>query len=391
MITRTAVALRFAVIIAAGCALAGCSPLGDALARDEEAGPRTAKIVVMAPPEVASAAGVLAAVQLAVQDSELTIPGWTVDVAAVDDTDAHTAAVALTHDPEVVAVVGGLTGPAVRASQPLLADASILFVSPADAAPEHTRGADPAAPLRPYPSYFRTAVAGVDAIATAADYVVSGLDAQKVAIIDGGGSDEAVRFAAEIRRLGSDVVAPPPLGADRERIAQAVETATAAKAEVIYAAGDAALAAQVAKTLAGTGVEATLVGGAALRSEDFITAAGTAADGAVAVVDPLREGGPAIAAGDLAARLAERGVDDPGPYSAAAYDAGTAIAETLGGCLSDKDSVVDARAECVGQMMQVSFVGVSGEVAFDAFGDRAGIRPQVFQVRDGAWIELGSA
>jgi hypothetical protein len=34
---------------------------------------------------------------------------------------------------------------------------------------------------------------------------------------------------------------------------------------------------------------------------------------------------------------------------------------------------------------------VTGEVAFDAFGDRAGTRPQVFQIRDGVWIELGSA
>jgi branched-chain amino acid transport system substrate-binding protein len=388
---RTAVALRFAVIITVGCALAGCSPLGDALARDQEAGPRTAKIVVMGPPDGASAAGVLPAVQLAVQDRELAIPGWTVDVVAVDDTDADTAAEALTEDPEVIAVVGGLSGPAVRASQPLLADASILFVSPADVAPEHTRGADPAAPLRPYPTYFRTAVTGVDAIATAANYAVSGLDADLVAIVDGGGSDEAARFAAEVRRLGSEVVDTTSPGADRDRIAQAVETATAANAEVVYTAGNAALAAQVAKTLAGTGVDATLVGGPALRSEDFITVAGTAAEGAVAVVDPLREDGPATAAGDLAARLAEQGVDDPGSYSAAAYDAGTAIAETLSGCLSDKDSVVDARAGCVAQMTQVSFVGVSGEVAFDAFGDRAGVRPQVFQVRDGAWIELGSA
>ncbi len=387
---HTAVAVRFTVITAAGCVLAGCTPIGDALARDEEPGPRIAKIVVMAPPAGASATGVLAAVQLAIQDQELAIPGWTVDVAAVDDTD-DTAAAALTEDPEVIAVVGGLSGPAVRASQPLLADASILFVSPADVAPVHTRGADPAAPLRPYASYFRTAAVGVDAVATAANYVVSGLDAQQVAIIDGAGSDEAVRFAAEIRRRGSEVVATTPPGADREQIAQAVETAIAAKAQVIYTAGDAALAGQVAKTLAGTGVEATLVGGAVLRSEDFITAAGTAADGAVAVVDPLRDSGPAAAAGELVARLAERGVDDPGSYTAAAYDAGTAIAETLRRCLSDEDSAAAARAGCVAEMTHVSFAGVTGEVAFDAFGDRAGNRPQVFQIRDGAWIELGSA
>ncbi|HEX2361116.1 MAG TPA: branched-chain amino acid ABC transporter substrate-binding protein [Jiangellaceae bacterium] len=391
---RATVARRLAAATAAGCVLAGCSSIGDLLTESDEGGPRTAKIVVMAPAEGTSAeAGteVLAAVQLALDDAALSIPNWTVEVVAVGNTDARAASEALIENPEVVAVVGGLSGTSVRTIQPILGEASILFVSPADVAPEHTRGADPAAPLRPYVSYFRTAVAAEDVIDTAANYAVDGLDAQKVVIIDGGASDDAARFAAYVRRLGADVVATTPPNADWERIEHVVESADAAKVDVIYTTGDAEFAAQVAKTLAGTGLDATLVGGAALRSEDFVTAAGTAADGVVAVVDPQPVDTSTGAGEDLAARLGEHVVDAPGSYAPAAYDAGTALAAVLRRCLSDEDTAAAAREKCVAEMAQVSFAGVTGEVAFDAFGDRAGTRPQVFQIRDGVWIELGSA
>jgi ABC-type branched-subunit amino acid transport system substrate-binding protein len=396
---RATVVRRLAATTAAGCVLAGCSSIGDLLTESDEGGPRAAKIVVMAPAEGTSAeagAEVLAAVQLALDDAALSIPDWTVEVVAVGDTDARAASEALIENPEVVAVVGGLSGTSVRVIQPILGEASILFVSPADVAPEHTRGADPAAPLRPYVSYFRTAVAGGDAVDTAANYAVDGLDAQKVVIIDGGASDggasdEAARFAAHVRRLGADVVATTPPNADWERIEHVVESADAAKVDVIYTTGDAEFAAHVAKTLAGTGLDASLVGGTALRSEDFVTAAGTAADGAVAVVDPHRVDTSTGAGEDLAARLGENVVDAPGSYAPAAYDAGTALAAVLRRCLSGEDTAAAAREKCVAEMAQVSFAGVTGEVAFDAFGDRAGTRPQVFQIRDGVWIELGSA
>ena len=54
-----------------------------------------------------------------------------------------------------------------------------------------------------------------------------------------------------------------------------------------------------------------------------MVAAGTAADGAVAVVGPSLGRTPGRAVDDLAARLAQQGIDAPGPFAATAYDAGT--------------------------------------------------------------------
>ena len=255
------------------------------------------------------------------------------------NTDARAASEALIENPEVVAVVGGLSGTSVRTIQPILGEASILFVSPADVAPEHTRGADPAAPLRPYVSYFRTAVAAEDVIDTAANYAVDGLDAQKVVIIDGGASYMPLDSPPRYRRLGADVVATTPPNADWERIQHVVESADAAKVDVIYTTGDAEVAAQVARTLAGTGLEATLVGGVDLRSEDFVTAAGTAADGAVAVVDPQRVE-TSTGGRRLVARLGDHGVDAPGSYARRPMT--PALAAALRRCLPGEETAAAA-------------------------------------------------
>jgi branched-chain amino acid transport system substrate-binding protein len=390
---RPMVAIRVTAIVVTAGVFAGCSPAGDLFAGDEDPGPPTAKVVVLVPQDGSGeSAGIVAAVELAVQDRAPVAPGWTLSVLPVDEaSDAATTATRLADDDDVVAVVGGLSDRVVRTVQPVLAGASILFVSPADVAPEHTRGSDPTNPLRPYVSYFRTTVADADEIKTAADYAVGGLGAEKIAVVDGGGSDETARFTVEVRRLGAEIVASARAGADRAGIAKAIAAAVSKQADVVYTAGDTAIGTQVAKSLASTGLDAHLVGGAALHSVTFLSAAGTAADGAVAVVAPTRQSESVGASSDLVARLTERGVDAAGPLAAAAYDAGAALAQALSRCLPARESAIEAREQCIAEMQQVSVGGLTGEVAFDAFGDRVGSRPQVYEVRDGAWVEVGAS
>jgi branched-chain amino acid transport system substrate-binding protein len=388
---RPTVAGRVTATVLTASALAGCSSVGALVDEDEQQGPPSAKIAVLVPQDgTGPAAEVLAAVELAVDDRMPVAPGWAVTVVAIDASDAAAAAGRLAEDDEVVAVVGGLSGAQVRVAQPLLADASILFVSPVDSAPEHTRGADPAQPLRPYSTYFRTVVVGGDVVQTAADYAVGGLGAQKVAVVDGGGSDETARFAAEVRRRGADVVASAPAGTDGGGIARVIAASVSEQADVIYTADDAAVAAQIAKSLARTGLDAHLVGSSALHSQEFLSGAGTAAEGAVAVVAPTQRTSTAETPGELAARLADRGVE-AGPLAATAYDAGTALAHALSRCLPPHDATIAAREECVTEMARVSFAGITGEIAFDAFGDLAGGRSQVYEVRNGAWVEIGGS
>jgi branched-chain amino acid transport system substrate-binding protein len=395
---RPALRLRVVTSVAAlSTVLAGCGTVGDLLGAGTDTGPRTAEVVVLVPAagkQAEAGAGVLEAVRLAVGDSEFATPGWSVDVVEVDDAGdpqrAAEVADEVAADDRVAAVVGGLSAQVVRAVQPVLAGASVPFVSPADVAPEHTRGADPASPLRPYVSYFRTALAGGDPVAVAADYAVTGLEARRVAVVDGGAGPDADRFRVQAEKLGAEIVAFGTAGRDGAGIDAVLTAAVSHQAGVVYVAGDAELAGQVARRLAGTGLAATLVGRASLRSEEFMAAAGAAADGAVAVVGP-RVAGPRQLGGDLTARLADAGIDVPGPFAAAAYDAGAAVAQALSRCLPGQNTAVQARARCVGELERVSFRGVTGEVSFDRYGDRTGAVPAVYEVRDGAWHEVGAA
>jgi branched-chain amino acid transport system substrate-binding protein len=95
--------------------------------------------------------------------------------------------------------------------------------------------------------------------------------------------------------------------------------------------------------------------------------------------------------GDLVAGLAGQGIDAPGPFAAAAFDAGTAVAQALARCLPAEETAAQARAGCVDEMDEVSFRGVTGEVTFDRYGDRTGAAPAVFEVREGSWHEVGAA
>lgn len=395
---RSALRLRWLAAAAVPAVLAGCGTVGDLVGTEADVGPRMAKIVVLVPAEGKQAdagAGVLGAVRLAVADSELSIPDWSVEVVEMDDTGdperAAEVADEIADDEQVAAVVGGLSAQVVRAVQPVLAQASVPFVSPADVAPEHTRGSDPASPLRPYASYFRTALPGGDVVVVAADYAVVGLGASRVAVVDGGTGEEADRFRAEVERRGAEIVAFGAAERDGAGIDAVMTAAVSHRAGVVYVTGEAEVAALVARRLAGTGLQATLVGGVNLRSEGFMAAAGTAADGAVAVVGPRVASGRGQAAGDLMARLVEQGVDPPGPFAAAAYDAGTAVAQALSRCLPTEGTAAQSRAGCVDEMDEVSFRGVTGEVAFDRYGDRTGAVPAVFEVREGSWHEVGAA
>jgi branched-chain amino acid transport system substrate-binding protein len=383
---RPPVAFRVAVAVVTAYGLAGCSSAGE-FAGEDEAGPPTATIVVLAPEGNESAARVADAVRLAVDDRGPVVAGWTLSVVAVDASDVAATVYEVAADDQTVAVVGGLSGRAVRVLQPVLEDASILFVSPADVAPEHTRGADPADPWRPYATYFRTAMVPADAVDTAARYAVDGLGAQRIAVVDASGSDDSLRFAGGVRLRGAEIVASGPVGTGGLGIERVIATSVSKRADAVYTTGDTAVAVEIAGRLARAGLDVPLIGGSALRSKAFLTGAGSAADGAVAVVAPASPPDATGRADELVARLAERGIEGEG-LAAAAYDAGAALAEALHRCLPAHATALAARAACVAEMQHVSVAGVTGEIAFDAFGDRAGTHPDVYQVRDGGWVEL---
>ena len=374
---------RGGVAAAAAClvTLSSCGNVGDLIGGGDTE-PRVGKVVVLVPsdgPAAADGAGVAAAVELALADTAPS--GWTVEVEQVPDggTRSGAAAVAtqIASDRDVIAVIGGLTDEVVRAAQPVLDRNGIPFISPADGVPEHTRGPDPSDPLRPYETYFRTAVVGEQPEAYAARYAVEGLGVDQIAIVQRDRVAEAGRVANRVRSTGARVVAAEP-----GDVASAVATAKDSGAGAVYVAGDARFVAAVTTEVVRSGLSAWVIGGADLLDSEFLAAAGATAGRAVAIAPATLE---------PTADRAVPGVTDPGRFGAAAYDAGQVVAETLDRCLPPvrEAEAASARKGCLAELGATSLEGVTGPVVFDAYGDRPGAWPLAYVVVDGGWQEVG--
>ena len=127
---------------------------------------KIAKIGIMAPLSgdlSALGLGIQHSVELAVKQANESnaIPGWTLQVEAKDDEAkpdvGKNAATAFAGEANVAGVVGNLNSSVAQSTQPVLATAKIVQVSPANTNPTLTQGADfKTAPKRTYDTYFRT-------------------------------------------------------------------------------------------------------------------------------------------------------------------------------------------------------------------------------------------
>lgn len=371
---------RWVALTAAAGLLASCGMVG-ALG-DDDAGAQTATVGVLVPAtgwQQADGEAVVAAVRAAIGERAGDIGGWTVEVVAVDEGEkGETAADAVAElaDEDAVAVVGGLTTAGVRAAQPVLDDEDVLFVSPADVVPAHTRGADPSTPLRPYRTYFRTAVGDEQPAAALARYAVSGLGADAVAVVDGGDAAEARAFTAAVDDAGGTVVA------SGTEAAAVVAKAKQEGATAVFVAGDTEAATAVDQQLRTARLDAALLGATALSGDDGAGLRSAAVRAQPAELDAT--------AGVRSGRTAEQIGADLREFGAAAYDAGTAIGTVLARCLPPASSASSARRGCLGEMSQLDFAGATGEVAFDEFGDRAGGSVRLSVLRDGVWEVVGA-
>ena len=371
--------------VACVVALPSCGGLGDLIGGgDQGAGPRVAEVVVLVPDSGEHAAdgeGVAAAVEKALADAAPS--GWVVEVEQVSDgADRSAAAVVaeeIADDDDVIAVIGGLSAEVVRAVQPILDRNGIPFISPADDSPEHTRGPDPSAPIRPYETYFLTAVVGEEPEGLAARYAADGLGVEAMVIVQRERVAEARRVAKQARSLGVQVEAAEP-----GDIASGLSIARELDAGAVYVAGDAEFAAAVTTEVVRSGLDTWVIGGVDLHDDDFLTAAGATSSRSVAILPSTLE---------TTINRAVPGLTDAGRFGAAAYDAGTTVAVTLDQCLPPvrEGRASDARTGCLAELGAVSLEGLTGELTFDRFGDRHGAWPSAHVVVDGEWQEVGDA
>ena len=390
-----------ASLMVAALALSACGSRSDS-GTGTTSGDKVAIIGVMAPLSgdlSALGLGIQHSVELAVKQANDTkaIPGWTLKVEAKDDEAkpdvGKNAATALAAEANVAGVVGNLNSSVAQSTQPVLATAKIVQVSPANTNPTLTQGADfKTAPKRTYDTYFRTCTTDAIQGPFAAQYMFKAGITKVATIHDkkayGQGLVEA--FTGEFTKLGGTVVDAETINPDDSNYSSVITKIKPKGPQGVYYGGEYPQAGPLSQQMKAAGLNVPLMGGDGIYDPKFIALAGTtsAGDLATSVGAPTDQ----LAAGKkFLADYAAAGYKDPAAaYGAYSFDAANAIINALKVSLKDAKDVASVRQATIDALGKVSFEGVTGKVAFDQYGDSTSRVLTVYKVVSGAWAPVST-
>ena len=389
-----------ATLLVASLALSAC---GSRSAADTGAtsSKKIVKIGVMAPLSgdlSAIGLGIQHGVELAVQQANdnNAIPGWTLKVEAKDDEAkpdvGKNAATAFAGDPEVAGVVGNYNSSVVQSTAPVLATARIVQISPGSTGPSLTQGqAWSTAPARTYDTFFRTVTTDAVQGPFAARYLFQEAGIKRVATIHdkktyGQGLVEA--FTTEFTKLGGTVVAAETINPDDSNYQAVVSKVKPKAPQTVYYGGEYPQAGPLSQQMKAAGLTVPLMGGDGIFAPDFIKLAGATASGDLATsigapIDQLPAGKKFLVDYRTAAYK-----QPAGPYGAYSFDAANAIINALKVSLKDAKDVASVRQATIDALGKVAFEGVTGQVAFDKFGDTTTRVLTVDKVEAGKWASV---
>lgn len=389
-----------ASLVIASLALSAC---GSRSSTDTAAtsGDKTAVIGVMAPLSgdlSALGLGIQHSVELAVKQANAnkTIPGWTLKVEPKDDEGkpdvGKNAATAFAGEANVAGVVGNLNSSVAQSTQPVLATAKIVQVSPANTNPSLTQGAAfTTAPKRTYATYFRTCTTDAVQGPFAARYLYQKAGLKKVATINDKktyGQGLVAAFAAEFKKLGGTITSAETINPDDSNYQAVISKVKPTAPEAVYYGGEYPQAGPLSQQMKAAGLNVPLMGGDGIYDPKFIELAGTTANGDLATsvgapTDSLPAGKKFLA--DYTAA----GYKEPAAaYGAYSYDAANAIINALKVSLKDAKDVASARQATIDALGKVNFTGVTGPVAFDEFGDTTSRVLTVYKVTKLKWVPV---
>ncbi len=363
---------------------------------------KVAKIGVIAPLSgdlSALGLGIRNSVDLAVKQANAAgaVPGWTFEIAPEDDEakpDAgRNAATKLAADDEVVGVVGPLNSSVGQTVAPVLNDAGIVEISPANTGPGLTRGEKAAdSPKRVYETYYRTCTTDLVQGPFAAQYLYGAGFTEVATIHDkkAYGQGLVAAFTEEFTKLGGKIVATATINPDDDDFNAAITVVKGKNPKALYYGGEYPQAGPMSNQMKAAGLKVPLMGGDGIYDPQFIKDAGSESDGDLAT----SVGAPPEtldSAKKFITDYAAGGYTDPyAAYGAYSFDAANAIIEALKKTLASAADAKSAREATVTAVGAVSFDGATGKVAFDEFGDSVSKTLTVYQVKKGKWTAVKS-
>ncbi len=382
-------------------ALAACGSDAEESGGDDRKVARIGVIVPLQSGSTAVGLGIRNSVDLAINQANAAnaIDGWRLEIAAEDDSGkpdvGGAAASKLKSDPRVAAVIGTYNSSVALAIVKDLADADLALVSPANTNDTLTRGTDFLTnPQRPYNNYFRTATIDVAQGGFLADYAFNVIGARNITVVHDGkayGQGLAASFSARFKADGGTIQGDEPIVIlQSDNYAGDVTKIAERNPDLIFYGGEYPLGAPLDAELKKQNVAAPLIGGDGLVDQTYITnATPEAAEGdyGSSVGAPLQE--LESAKGFRDAYVAAGYKDPSSAYGGLAFDAANVVIEALKKVLPGKSSVDPAVREAVITAIQATDLnGVTGKVAFDAFGDTVTKTITMYKVEGGVWKPL---
>lgn len=302
------------------------------------------------------------------------------------------AATKLASTPNVVGVVSTLNSSVSQSVQPILDQAGILQISPANTADSLTKGEDPNNPKRPYPTYFRTCT--VDSLQGpfAANYLIKKSGKKKIAIITDGltyGEGLADSFTTQAKKNGAEIVTRQKIGEKDTDFSGVIAAVKPFAPDGIYYGGQYPQAGPLSKQFAGAGLSVPVMGGDGIFDPQFIALGGKDGDLATSVGAPTEELESAKAFVDAYEKAGFK--EGFSAYGAFSYDAANVIIAAVADAIGDGEWADTMRPDVVKAAQDFKGEGATGELGFDENGDSTNTVLTVYQVTGGEWksVETG--
>ncbi|MCX4546105.1 bifunctional serine/threonine-protein kinase/ABC transporter substrate-binding protein [Streptomyces sp. NBC_01565] len=346
--------------------------------------------------------GIKNSADLAVKAANRTghVPGVKFEIKALDDQamppKGQQNAAQFIADDKVLGVVGPLNSAVAQSLAGPLEQASLVTISPANTNPALTYGSgwSGGSKSRPHKTYFRTVATDVDQGPFAAQYLRKEAAKSKLFVIDDNstyGTGLTAGFSSEFTKLGGTVVGTDHVDASGSDFSTLAARVRASGADAVYFGGYYTTAAPLSRQLKQAGVSIPLMGGDGVFDPQYVKtndkAEGDLATGIGVPAEDLA-GARTFVSDYQAAAYPEAA----GSYGAYAYDATWAVIEAVKAVAAANGGTLpaDARAKMPNAVAGLAFDGITGRVAFDAYGDTTNRQLTVYAVKDGEWKTLRS-
>jgi branched-chain amino acid transport system substrate-binding protein len=274
-------------------------------------------------------------------------------------------------------VLGHICSGATKAALPIYKDAGIVVMSPSATNPALTQSGD-------YPNFYRT-IASDDAQAIKeVEFALDTLGLKKIAVIHdkgdyGKGLAEFAKAFIEKSPKGEVVLyeGVTPGAVDYSAVVQKIKRS---KADAVIFGGYHPEASKIVTQMRKKRIKIPFISDDGVKDDTFIKVAGKYAEGVYATGPQDNSKNPLSSAAIAAHKAAYK--EDPGAFYENAYAAALALLNAI-------DQAGSTDYEAIRSALQKHKTATPvGNINFDARGDAIGVGFAMYQVKDGAYVEV---